>query len=184
MAADKESTYPDDAPTYRRIRDRVRVFNKRSLNPVTLRFAGRRFSPYGVVRHIGRRSGRTYDTPVVVATSGDWFVVPLPYGIDVDWYQNVRAADECTILYQGSAYRGVSPRLVDPAAVPEAFPEWVHRLVRRGGAGQYLRVKRGEAVPEVYREVTEEHPVEPLVAGVAVLFLLGAVVRQLAKVFN
>lgn len=151
----------------RRVQDRVRVLNKRLLNPATLRLAGRPLVPYGVVRHVGRRSGRRYDTPVLVSAVGDQFVVPLPYGVDTDWYRNVRAADECTVVYGGSAHRAESPRLVDPSAVPSAFPDWQAQLLLEAGADQYLRMDRGEEVPAEYREVTGEYPAGPAIAGLA-----------------
>ena len=46
----------------RAFRDWVRQFNKRTLNPTILNFAGRPLSPYAVVHHVGRRSGQTYST--------------------------------------------------------------------------------------------------------------------------
>lgn len=166
---------------YRQVQDRMRVFNKRLLNPFAIRFAGRPFAPYGIVRHVGRRSGQRYDTPVLVSTVGDQFVIPLPYGTDVDWYRNVRAADECTVVYGGSAYRAESPRLVDPAAVPDAFPDWQEWFVRQAGANQFLRMDRGEEVPMEYREVTREYPAGPAVAGVAGAVLVAGIVRRAAK---
>ena len=47
----------------------VRQFNKWILNPAMLAFAGRRLSPYAAVRHVGRRTGREYATPVVAAAT-------------------------------------------------------------------------------------------------------------------
>lgn len=152
---------------YREVQDRVRDLNKRVLNPATLRLAGRRGVPYGVVRHTGRKSGETYDTPVLVGTSGDRFVVPLIYGTDVDWYRNVRAADGATVVWQGNAYRVTAPRLTEPATVPEAFPAWMHQLTELGGADQYLRLERGQEVPEEYRDVTQKYPARPAVVGLA-----------------
>lgn len=166
---------------YRGVQDRVRGFNKRLLNPFTMRFAGRRFAPYGLVRHVGRQSGRRYDTPVLVSEVGDRFVVPLPYGTDVDWYRNVRAADECVVVYGGTAHRAERPRLVDPAAVPEAFPSWQEAMLAQAGSQQYLRIEKGEAVPTEYRDATEDHPAGPAVAGVAGAVLLAAVLWRVVR---
>ncbi|WP_135851283.1 nitroreductase family deazaflavin-dependent oxidoreductase [Halorussus salinus] len=166
---------------YRQVQDRVRGFNKRLLNPFTMRFAGRRFSPYGIVRHVGRRSGARYDTPVLVSEVGDRVVVPLPYGTDVDWYRNVRAADECVVVYGGTAYRAERPRLVAPAAVPDAFPAWQEELIRTAGSDQYLRMERAEEVPAEYRDATERHAVGPAAAGVAGAVLLAAVLWRAVR---
>jgi hypothetical protein len=68
-----------------RARDKVRLLNKRVLNPAMMTLAGRRHFYAAVLRHRGRRSGREYKTPVVaVPVAGDAFVVPLPYGEKVD----------------------------------------------------------------------------------------------------
>ena len=166
---------------HRGVQDRVRGFNKRILNPFMLRFAGRPLAPYGVVRHVGRRTGTEYDTPVLVGRSGDRFVVPLPYGTDADWYRNVRAADGATVVWQGSAYRATEPRLTDPSTVPKAFPEWMDRLVDAGAAQQYLRLERGEEIPEVYRDVTETHPARPAVVGAAGAALLVGVLWRATR---
>lgn len=164
--------------TSRRLRDRVRVLNKHVINPLTLRLAGRPGVPYGMVHHVGRRSGRGYDTPVLVGTTDDAFVVPLPYGADVDWRRNVEAADGCTVVWQGSAFRGESPRLIPPSDATGAFPGWFHEVFRRSGAERFLRLERGPEDPGTYHELTERHPVGPAVAllvGVAVL--VGLAIR-------
>jgi deazaflavin-dependent oxidoreductase (nitroreductase family) len=166
---------------YRQVQDRVRGFNKRILNPFVLRLAGRPLVPYGVVRHVGRRSGREYDTPVLVSEVGDQFVVPLPYGTDVDWYQNVRAADECVVVHGGHAYRVESPRLVDSSAVPDAFPTWQEEMIREAGSEQYLRMDRGEEVPTEYGEIARKYPSGPAVAGIAGAVLGAAVLWRAVR---
>ncbi|NHN58788.1 MULTISPECIES: nitroreductase family deazaflavin-dependent oxidoreductase [Halorussus] len=165
----------------RQARDRVRDVNKRYLNPAAMRLAGRRGMPYGIVRHVGRRSGERYDTPVLVGTRGDRFVVPLPYGTDTDWYRNVRAADECVVIYGGHAYRAESPRLAAPAAVSGVFPAWQRRLIERAGADQYLRMDRAEELPAEYRGATERHPAGPAVAGLAGAALAAWVLWRVAR---
>ena len=44
--------------------DNVRAFNKRLLNPLMLRLAGRKYWYASVIEHTGRRSGKHYATPV------------------------------------------------------------------------------------------------------------------------
>ncbi len=65
--------------------DRVRMFNKRVLNPFTMRMAGRKYWYASVIEHTGRRSGTEYATPVVAEAVPDGFIIPLPYGVGVDW---------------------------------------------------------------------------------------------------
>ncbi|MGO8948484.1 MAG: nitroreductase [Ktedonobacterales bacterium] len=93
------------------LRDKIRVFNKRYLNPRTLEIAGRPHSPYAALQHTGRRSGRAYTTPVVAefAQSWDGFVVPLPYGEQVDWCRNILATGRCTLIKDNEVYECVEP---------------------------------------------------------------------------
>ena len=54
----------------------LRHFNRKVTNPIMMTFAGRRL--YTVVKHVGRRSKRTYQTPVLGQPTMDGFVIPLP----------------------------------------------------------------------------------------------------------
>jgi deazaflavin-dependent oxidoreductase (nitroreductase family) len=95
---------------------------KHTLNRVTTRAARSRWGPFSLVRHVGRRSGRSYETPVILAEVPQGFVAELTYGPDVDWYKNVVAAGGCTVVHQGRAYvvRAVLP--CSPEQGLAAFP--------------------------------------------------------------
>ncbi len=82
----------------------IRIFNKHVLNPLLGRIARSAHGPFAIVRHIGRRSGRSYETPVVVFPAPDGFVLALTYGPEVDWYRNVVAAGRCVILWHRREY--------------------------------------------------------------------------------
>jgi deazaflavin-dependent oxidoreductase (nitroreductase family) len=86
-------------------------FNRGGTNRVTGRFAGK-VPWFAIVIHKGRRSGRTYRTPVNIFRSNDGFVVALTYGSGRDWVKNVLAAGGCQIEYRGSTVRLTDPRLV------------------------------------------------------------------------
>ena len=93
----------------------ISPFTKRVVNPLTRRFADR-LPWFGLVRHVGRRSGTTYHTPLNVFRRGDGYVFALTYGPDVDWVRNVIAAGGCTMRTRGRAVRLVDPQLVhDPS---------------------------------------------------------------------
>ncbi len=136
--------------------DWQRRFNKRILNPAKLNLAGGASSPYAVVRHVGRRSGRTYATPVRVRPTPEGFIIPLPYGSEVDWCRNVLAAGGCTISWHGHDYAVREPDVVDLATVLSLvpLPRWRTRLWSGGLARgplkrvRYLRVKWLSDVPE------------------------------------
>lgn len=77
---------------------------KNTLNRITTRVARRGRGPFSLISHVGRRSGRSYQTPVVLARVPDGFVAELTYGPSVDWLRNIVAAGGCTVLYRGQEY--------------------------------------------------------------------------------
>jgi len=93
--------------------DRLARFNRRLFNPVIRTFAGRRGSLLAVVGHRGRRSGRSYRTPVLAFGSDDGYVVALFYGADSDWVSNVLAAGSCTLERGGRRVQLADPRMLD-----------------------------------------------------------------------
>jgi deazaflavin-dependent oxidoreductase (nitroreductase family) len=58
-----------------------------------------------LIRHVGRKSGRTYETPLLLARVADGFVAELTYGENVDWYRNVAHAGRCTVVVNGREYQ-------------------------------------------------------------------------------
>lgn len=117
---------------------------RHALNPLVLRAArsGRGFS---LVRHIGRRTGRTYETPLIVAPVGDGFVAELTYGTDVAWYRNVVAAGHCVVMFKGVEYPidGIEPY---PAEMGRAFgfpAKLIMRLLRRHEF-RFLRIAKDQ----------------------------------------
>ena len=119
---------------------------RRLLNPAMAKVAGkRRTRRFAVLQHRGRRSGRVYETPVVVRPTADGFIVPLPFGEQADWFRNVRAAGECIIRWNGVDYPVVEPQVVDWATARPAF----HRLERMQvpllGIRQFVRFRRSPA---------------------------------------
>src|SRR5215218_10148443 len=88
---------------------------KNTLNRATLRLGKSGRGPISVIRHTGRKSGRVYETPLLLATHDGDFVAELTYGPSVDWYRNVEAAGHCTILSGGVEYEIDAIRPCDPA---------------------------------------------------------------------
>src|SRR5919199_4394139 len=90
---------------------RIRYFNKYIFNRLMLRFAGSSRSRFAVVRHVGRRSGRSYETPIIVAPLGTDVVVALTYGPRVDWYRNLLATGDGALRWRGRnhAIRALEP---------------------------------------------------------------------------
>src|SRR5919201_1658949 len=88
----------------------------RSVNPLVLRIAGRRWMPIvGILHHRGRRSGRTYATPLGMRPLGDGFVMPRTFGTNAAWYHNVRAAGWAVVTWGGADHTVFQPQIVDAA---------------------------------------------------------------------
>lgn len=93
----------------------VARFNRRVTNRVTGPFADR-LPGFAIVEHVGRRSGKTYHTPVNVFRVGDEYVFALTYGAETDWVRNVEAAGGCEIVTRGQRVRLSNPQLVTETA--------------------------------------------------------------------
>jgi hypothetical protein len=128
--------------------DRIRHFNKQTLNPTTLKIAGNRSGIYASLKHIGRRSGHEYITPVVAKPLGDNFVVPLPYGSNVDWCRNVMAAGKCTLLWNEHEYALEKPEIVTLSEALGAFPLTQRIIFAAGGVKQFVLLRQHIEVPE------------------------------------
>lgn len=112
----------------------------RYINPVT-RPVAKRLPSFAVLTHRGRKSGRSYRTPVNVFRRGDDYLFYLTYGSAVEWVKNVLATGSCTIETRGRVVDLVEPELITD---PELGPAPVHvRFVERriAGATQYLRMR-------------------------------------------
>jgi hypothetical protein len=68
------------------------------------KIAGKTHSPYAQLSHVGRRSGRPYQTVAAATAYGDGFVLPLAYGRQYDWCQNSLAAGKATLAWHGQTY--------------------------------------------------------------------------------
>jgi deazaflavin-dependent oxidoreductase (nitroreductase family) len=113
----------------------------RLFNPLVLALAGTRFLPlYGVITHHGRRSGKTFRTPVVVRPTSDGFIVPMPWGERTDWYRNVRAAGECVIRWKGRDYPLVQPEVIEHPGAEVGFDAFQRAMMARFGIDHGLRL--------------------------------------------
>ena len=106
------------------------VVLKHTLNPITRWLAGTQFGPFALVRHIGRRSGKQYATPLLARQVQDGFVIELTYGPDVDWYRNVVAAGGCTLVMHGHEYITKGIETLDTETGRAAFTP-TQRLILR-----------------------------------------------------
>ena len=106
-------------------------------------------SIWGVVKHRGRRSGKTYATPIALRPTTDGFVLPLPWGEGTDWCRNVRAAGGGVIVWRGTEYDVTDPKIVDVAEALSAFSAVLRPIVRMTGIKTFLRVRRATVAQDV-----------------------------------
>lgn len=60
--------------------------------------------PWALLTVPGRKSGIPRTTPVAFVTSGGGYTVMSPYGPDVDWVKNVRAAGRAQLTRRGRTF--------------------------------------------------------------------------------
>jgi len=126
------------------VQNALRMFT-RVMRPLALRSAGRKGNATSVIRHVGRRSGQTYQTPVVVARHDDSFLIALPYGERSDWLKNVLAAGSATITDDGRSYEVDRPEVIPMAEATAYFRPREQRMQRRFHVETALQVRqRGE----------------------------------------
>ena len=105
----------EPVPPSRLVRTIMRPMTK-ALNPAVVLIAGRRhFGAAAMLSHTGRRSGKTYTTPVGAHLAGDVMIIPLTFGNTSDWVRNVRAAGGCQVRLSGRDYQLTRPEFRDPA---------------------------------------------------------------------
>jgi deazaflavin-dependent oxidoreductase (nitroreductase family) len=115
-------------------------FNKNILNRLTLRWAQSSWGPFAVIYHVGRKSGKQYETPLIVQPTADGFVLALTYGPEVDWYRNIVAAGNCRIRRHGKDYAIDKIEPMDKDTGLGAFP-WIARVILgRVGAEDFVKL--------------------------------------------
>lgn len=110
--------------------NRMRYIAKHSVNRLTIRSAGKVHSQFAAICHVGRRSGKTYETPLMVFPRGDDFIIVLTYGPEVDWYRNLRAAGQGILRWQGKTYTIGRPEPVDSALTWPVIPPFQRFILR------------------------------------------------------
>jgi deazaflavin-dependent oxidoreductase (nitroreductase family) len=121
---------------------RVAAFNRTILNRITSRFANR-LPGFGIVTHVGRKSGRLYRTPVNVFREPDRFLIALTYGRESEWVRNVLSAGGCQLETRRVLYQLSAPTVVhDPTR--GTFPLPVRMILGLIGADDFMRLSTSE----------------------------------------
>ena len=91
--------------------------NRRLFNPGVVRRGDK-----PVVRHVGRRTGATYLTPMDAHPTTDGFVLVVRYGSRSDWVRNILVAGEAGLVIDGREHAVVAPRLVAQQEAADRLP--------------------------------------------------------------
>ncbi len=130
------------------IQNALRLFT-RAMRPLALRSAGKEGSGTSVVRHVGRRSGRTYQTPIIAVRHDDSFLIALPYGKRTDWLKNVLDKGSATIVTNGRTYEVDRPEVIPMAEATAYFQPKEQRMHRQFHVDAALQV----------HQLPEAHPI-------------------------
>ncbi|KUH81940.1 nitroreductase family deazaflavin-dependent oxidoreductase [Mycobacterium sp. IS-1556] len=99
-------------------------FNRHVTNPIQRLWAG--WAPtFGILLHVGRKSGKPYRTPLTVFPTEHGVAILLTYGPDRDWLKNVTAAGGARMKRYGKTLELREPRVMPKAeAAPSVTGLW------------------------------------------------------------
>ncbi len=120
----------------------IRRTNRAVFNPRQMESAGTPGSYASIIRHVGRTTGRPYETPIQAVSTDGGFVVGLPYGARADWLQNVLAAGTATLVHEGRDHEIDRPELVSMEAVSAHWSLQEQRSHRLFRVDQALTLRR------------------------------------------
>ena len=114
------------------------VFNR----SVTNRLFGlipRRWSPFVIVLHRGRNSGKPYATLIAAFPTRDGFVLTPTYGPDCDWVRNVLSSQSFAVDRRGTTYQLTGARLIGRNEAWPYLPTLVRMAMRALNVEWYVR---------------------------------------------
>ena len=106
--------------------------------------SGEAGATYGLLRHVGRSSGTTYETPLGIEPTEDGFVIAIVYGERTQWVKNVLAAGSAEIVLEGRTYPVERPAIVPIAEANAYIPEGDQRTSSLMGVTEALRLYHAE----------------------------------------
>jgi deazaflavin-dependent oxidoreductase (nitroreductase family) len=119
---------------------RFRHIATRYVDPILRPLAGR-LPGFGVVTHVGRKTGRTYHTPINAFRRGDTYLFFLTYGSEVQWVENILASGRCSLRARGHDVTLVEPELINDPELRPAPPIVRFMEKRLAGVTEYLRMR-------------------------------------------
>jgi deazaflavin-dependent oxidoreductase (nitroreductase family) len=118
----------------------LRTFVSRIVNPVLRNLARLSLGPFALLRHVGRRSGKAYEIPIMVWPVESGFVIELTYGRKVDWLRNLQAAGGGSLRYHKREFVLQKPEFIDAETGWRALPGWTRPILRLSGEHEFVKM--------------------------------------------
>jgi deazaflavin-dependent oxidoreductase (nitroreductase family) len=125
---------------------RLRTFVKYFINPFLRNLTRLAYGPFALLRHVGRRSGKTYEIPIMVWRVEDGFVIVLTYGPQVDWLRNLQAAGQGSLRWHKQEYVFQKPEPIDAQTALPALPPLIKYILRLHGTQDFVKLPAQLAV--------------------------------------
>jgi deazaflavin-dependent oxidoreductase (nitroreductase family) len=119
----------------------MRRINRAITNPL-MRPLAVRVPPLAIAHHVGRKSGRSYQTPVLAFPTDEGFVTPLPYGTDTDWCLNWLEAGHGLLETHRGRTAVANPRIVSARDALPLLPAILRPALRLLALPGFLVVER------------------------------------------
>lgn len=132
---------PPKQSFHQKFLNEIRYFNKFVFNHLTLRFAGSKIGPFSKLIHKGRKSGKTFHTPVVATYNGEIVIIPLSYGDQVDWLKNILVAGGCDIIFRKKRMTVTHPEVISGEIALSLLPEKRRKLFERFNLVNFLKLQ-------------------------------------------
>ena len=105
-------------------------FQIKYINPIAVPLA--RITPgITVIKHRGRKSGKTYETAISASRKGNSVAIMLAHG-KTNWVKNILAAGEADLTLGGRDVHLVNPRIVAAGTDDASLPPMMRFVARRG----------------------------------------------------
>ncbi len=137
---------PDRKRTFK-LPGQIRIFNKYVTNRLLRVLTNLSHGPFAIIRHVGRRSGKPYETVIWVWPLREGFVIALTYGPEVDWYRNMRATGGGSVIWHKRVYAVEKPEPIDARTAMQAFPAFFRPIFRRAGMKDFVWMKSSGSEP-------------------------------------
>jgi deazaflavin-dependent oxidoreductase (nitroreductase family) len=109
-----------------------------------------------VLEHTGRRSGKSFRTPVNLLTVGTDQYLVSPRG-ESEWVRNVRAADGRLVLILGRRHQAYTATEVPLAATPEILRTYLRRW--KFEVGMFFEGVGPDSTDAEFLAIAARHPV-------------------------